>query len=70
MSHQLTTSRNIKVTAQYEQSTLELRKGRLATRRIQNELKREFDCNLSREKIHKVLTKNNVKPLVATRRIR
>jgi len=59
-----------KVTAQHEQWILELRKRRLGTRRIQNELKREYDCSLSRETIHKVLTKNNVKPLVTTRRIR
>jgi transposase len=59
-----------KVTAQHEQWILELRKRRLGTRRIQNELKREYDCSLSRETLHKVLTKNNVKPLIATRRVR
>ncbi|OJV88328.1 MAG: hypothetical protein BGO39_23910 [Chloroflexi bacterium 54-19] len=49
---------------------IELTKRRLGTGRIQNELKREYDCSLSRGTIHKVLTNNNVKPLVTTRRIR
>lgn len=59
-----------KITPQHEQWILELRKRRLGTRRIQNELKREYECALSRQTIHKVLTKNKVKPLVATKRVR
>ena len=70
LSRRPTTSPKKKVTPQYEQWILELRKRRLGTRRLQNELKREYNCSLSRETIHKVLTKHNVKPLIATRRVR
>jgi len=58
-----------KVSNQHEQWILELRKKRkLGARRIQNELKRLHECSLSLATIHKVLIRNNVKPLKRNRR--
>ena len=63
------TSPHIKVTKNHEQLILGLRnKRKLGARRIQNELSRlhNFSCSLAT--IHKVLTRNVVKPLKRTRR--
>lgn len=57
-----------KVTAQHEQWILELRKRRLGARRIQNEMKRLHDTQLSLRTIHKVLLRLGAKPLKRRRR--
>jgi transposase InsO family protein len=59
-----------KVTAKEEGWILELRKRNLGARRIQGELKRDHDFNLSLATIHKVLVRNDVKPLLKLRRKR
>ena len=60
---------NTKVDNQVETWILAFRKKRkLGARRIQNELLREHNCHLSLATIHKVLTKNDVKPLVIQRK--
>lgn len=62
-------SPNTKVNAQIESWILSLRKTRkLGARRIQNELLREHNYHLSLATIHKILTKNQVKPLVIQRK--
>jgi len=61
-------SPSLKVTDSIEKLILQLRKKReLGTRRIQNELKRLHSISLSLASVHKVLSRNKVKPL---RRIR
>ena len=58
-----------KVSDQHEGWILELRKSRkLGARRIQTELQRLHECSLSLATIHKVLSRNNVKPLKRRRR--
>tara|TARA_B100001059_G_C17755225_1_gene539492 strand:+ start:158 stop:1123 length:966 start_codon:yes stop_codon:yes gene_type:complete len=62
-------SPNTKVSDEVESWILSLRKKRkLGARRIQNELLREHNFQLSLASIHKVLTKNEVKPLVFQRK--
>ncbi len=62
-------SPNTKVDNQVESWILSLRKTRkLGARRIQNELHREHNCQLSLATIHKILTKNQVQPLVFQRK--
>ena len=57
-------SPNAKVGKDEEALILSLRnKRKLGARRIQNELQREHRLSLSLATIHKILTKNNVKPL-------
>jgi len=61
-------SPNLKITSDIEAVILDIRKKRkLGARRIQNELKRLHSTSLSLASIHKVLSRNEVKPL---RRIR
>ena len=63
------TSPHTKVTTKHEELILDLRKKRkLGARRIQNELKRIYNLSFSLATIHKVLTRNAVKPLKRTRR--
>ncbi len=58
-----------KISDEVESWILSLRKKRkLGARRIQNELLREHNFQLSLASIHKVLTKNEVKPLVFQRK--
>jgi transposase InsO family protein len=57
-----------KVGASEEQWILELRRRNLGARRIQGELRREHQFNLSLATIHKVLLRHQVKPLVKLRR--
>ena len=58
-----------KIDLGYEQLILELRKKRnLGARRIQSELKRLHQVSLSIASIHKVLSRNQVRPLVKYRR--
>lgn len=58
-----------KVGSQEEKWILDLRKERnLGARRIQNELKRNHECSLSLDTIHKVLSKHSVKPIVRLKR--
>ena len=53
-----------KIFIEQEQQVLPLRKGNnLGARRIQNELKRQYQLSLSLATIHKILVKNKVKPL-------
>jgi|SRR5262245_21632671 len=59
-----------KVTEQIEQWVLELRKRRLGSRRIQSELKRLYNCSLSRRTIQKILNQAHQPPLVKSRRPR
>lgn len=62
-------SPNTKISDEVESWILNLRKKRkLGARRIQNELLREHNFQLSLASIHKVLTKNEVKPLVFQRK--
>lgn len=62
-------SPNTKISNEVESWVLSLRKKRkLGARRIQNELLREHNIQLSLASIHKVLTKNEVKPLVFQRK--
>lgn len=62
-------SPNTKIDKQVETWILRLRQYRkLGARRIQNELLREHDFHLSLASIHKVLTKNEVRPLVFQRK--
>ena len=62
-------SPNTKISNEVESWMLSLRKKRkLGARRIQNELLREHNIQLSLASIHKVLTKNEVKPLVFQRK--
>jgi len=62
-------SPNTKVNDEVESWILSLRRKRkLGARRIQNELLREHNFQLSLASIHKVLTKNEVKPLVFQRK--
>ena len=70
-SRQPHTSPARKVSAEEEGRILELRRLRnLGARRIQNELKRQYQLNLSLATIHKVLHRNQVRPLVKLRRKR
>ena len=58
-------SRRTKINNRIEESILKLRKDRkLGARRIQNELLRKHNFQLSLASIHKVLTKHEVKPIV------
>lgn len=58
-----------KIFPEQEQWILDLRRSRnWGARCIQNELKRIYEFNLSLASIHKILTKNAVKPLVRLRR--
>lgn len=59
-----------KVFEQQEQWIAALRKRRLGSRRIQNELVRLHGCSLSRATIYKVLVASNQPPLKKTRRQR
>jgi len=60
-----------KILEEDEKLILDLRKSRnLGARRIQNELKRLYQKDLSLATIHKVLSRNSVKPLVHLRRKR
>ncbi len=59
-----------KVSTTEEKWILELRRRNLGARRIQGELKREHQFNLSLATIHKVLLRHQVKPLVKLRRKR
>jgi transposase InsO family protein len=62
-------SPNLKLTDDIEKLILQLRKKRkLGARRIQNELKRLYSISLSLASIHKVLSRNKVKPLRRNRR--
>ena len=62
-------SPNAKVNDHKEKLILSLRKQRnLGARRIQNELDREHNLSLSLATIHKVLTRNNVKPIKRLKR--
>jgi|TARA_B100000953_G_C18018130_1_gene419871 transposase InsO family protein len=62
-------SPNTKIDNRIEEWNLSLRKDRkLGARRIQNELLREHNFNLSLASIHKVLTKHEVKPVVFQRK--
>ena len=62
-------SPNTKIDNRIEEWILSLRKDRkLGARRIQNELLREHNFNLSLASIHKVLTKHEVKPVVFQRK--
>ena len=62
-------SPNTKINTQIEEWILDLRKERkLGARRIQNELLREHNFQLSLASIHKVLTNNEVKPIVFQRK--
>jgi transposase InsO family protein len=57
-----------KIFEQQENCILQLRTERkLGARRIQNELKRLYNLNLSLATIHKVLKRNTVKPLIKSR---
>jgi transposase InsO family protein len=57
-------SPNRKIFAEQEHQVLLLRRdNNLGARRIQNELKRQYQLSLSLATIHKVLVKNKVKPL-------
>ena len=61
-------SPNLKITEDIEALILDFRKKRkLGARRIQNELKRLYDISLSLATIHKILCRNNVKPLLRIR---
>ena len=58
-------SPNLKITEELEALILDIRKKRkLGARRIQNELKRLHQISLSLATIHKVLNRNNVKPIL------
>jgi transposase InsO family protein len=58
-----------KIFDQEENRILQLRTERkLGARRIQNELKRLYNLNLSLATIHKVLKRNTVKPLIRSRK--
>lgn len=71
LSRRPKSSPKIKVTAQEEDWILALRKDRnLGARRIQGELLREHQFHLSLGTIHKVLTRNEGKPLVRPKRKR
>ena len=62
-------SPNTKIDNRIEDLILKLRKDRkLGARRIQNELLREHNFQLSLASIHKVLTKHEVKPIVFQRK--
>lgn len=61
-------SPNRKVTKKHGALILNLRKKKLAARRIQNELIRNHNFSLSPATIHKILTRHNVKPLKRKRR--
>jgi transposase InsO family protein len=62
-------SPNRKVLAEHEALILQLRKGRqLGARRIQSELRRLHEFSLSLSTIHRVLRRNEVKPLKRLRR--
>jgi len=62
-------SPNTKINNRIEESILKLRKDRkLGARRIQNELLRKHNFQLSLASIHKVLTKHEVKPIVFQRK--
>jgi len=61
-------SPNTKITKQIESWIVKYRKQRnLGARRLQTELIRLHNCHLSLATIHKVLTRNAVKPLVKIR---
>ena len=61
-------SPNLKVTEELQALILNIRKKRkLGARRIQNELKRLHQISLSLATIHKVLNRNNVKPILLRR---
>ena len=63
------TSPATKITREYEELIQRLRAERsLGARRIQSELKRLYDISLSVASIHKVLCRQQVKPLVTLRR--
>ena len=58
-----------KVNKRVEELILRMRTRRnLGARRIQNELKRSFDCSLSVAAFHKVLVRHKVKPIIRARR--
>ena len=58
-----------KIFTEQEQKILKLRhENNLGARRIQNELKRQYHLSLSLATIHKILVKNNVKPLRSPKR--
>lgn len=60
-------SPNAKVTVGIEKEILELRARKLGARRIQNELLRHSDNSLSLSTIHKILKRNDAKPLKLNR---
>jgi len=60
----------VKVTPEYEQWILDLRKRRLGARRIQSELLRLHKVKVSTATIHKVLKRHNISPLRRKRRDR
>ena len=61
-------SPNRKITKELEARILNFRqKRKLGARRIQNELKRLYQISLSLATIHKILCRNNVKPLLRIR---
>ena len=62
-------SPNTKINNRIEESILKFRKDRkLGARRVQSELLREHNFQLSLASIHKVLTKHEVKPIVFQRK--
>ncbi len=61
-------SPNTKVDKETEAWIMALRKRKHGARRIQNELLRTRNCSLALATIHKVLVKNDVKPLVIQRK--
>ena len=63
-------SPTVKILDQHRGWIRELRKRRLGSRRIQNELKRVHDFNVSRTTIEKVLRAMGVEPLARPRRPR
>ena len=62
------TSPNTKVTNKSEAWIMALRKRNFGARRIQNELLRTHSCSLSLGTIHKVLSRNDAKPIVVQRK--
>jgi transposase InsO family protein len=60
---------NQKITEDLENTILNLRKDRkLGARRIQNELLRSYEVSLALASIYKILSRNNVEPLIIYRR--
>lgn len=61
-------SPNTKVDIRTEAWIMALRRRNLGARRIQNELLRTHNCSLSLATIHKILVRNDVKPIVIQRK--